>query len=330
MSAAVRPGAAFYCVSDARFFVGLAGMINSLRIQGHGEPVFVLDLGLEPWQRDLLAGEATVVRADPAAPPTMMKAVAPLAHPAETMVLIDADVILTRSLAELIERAGTRSIVGFRDAADRFLPEWGALLGVGEATERPYLSAGLLICGAEPGEQLMRGLERHRGSVDFARTWALENDVEYPFVYGDQDLLNALLATVLAAAPVEALDARLLCALPFGGVAPTDVRALRCAYPDGLEPYGLHHILPAKPWTRPLYDGVYSRLLRRALTGPGLAIEIPARRLPVRLRGGPLAELERRRINTRDRLGWVVRRRLPRVAMARLDDRRRRRAVTRG
>src|SRR5215210_3169387 len=103
--------AAFYCVADARHFIGAVGLINSLRLLGHAEPVFVLDCGLEPSQRELLSAEARIVAAPSDAPPWLLKTVAPLAHPAEVMVLIDADMIVTRSLAEPIETASAGSLV---------------------------------------------------------------------------------------------------------------------------------------------------------------------------------------------------------------------------
>ena len=91
--------AAFYCVADERYFLGAVGMINSLRVLGHDEPVFVLDCGLTDEQRELLAPHATLVAAPRDAPPWLLKTIAPLRHPAEVMVLIDADIIVTRSLA---------------------------------------------------------------------------------------------------------------------------------------------------------------------------------------------------------------------------------------
>ena len=45
--------ARFYCVADERYFLGAVGMINSLRLQGHAEPIHVLDCGLRPGQREL-------------------------------------------------------------------------------------------------------------------------------------------------------------------------------------------------------------------------------------------------------------------------------------
>jgi hypothetical protein len=36
------PQAAFYCVADERFFLGAVGLINSLRLVGHAEPIYLL------------------------------------------------------------------------------------------------------------------------------------------------------------------------------------------------------------------------------------------------------------------------------------------------
>ncbi len=61
---------AFYCVSDARYFLGAVAMINSLRLNGHREPIYLLDAGLSDDQRELLAAEATIVKAPPRRRPT--------------------------------------------------------------------------------------------------------------------------------------------------------------------------------------------------------------------------------------------------------------------
>ena len=55
--------AAFYCVADDRYFLGAVGMLNSLRLQGHTEPVFLLDCGLRPEQRELIATQTRLVPA---------------------------------------------------------------------------------------------------------------------------------------------------------------------------------------------------------------------------------------------------------------------------
>ncbi len=56
-----RPAAAFYCVADERYFLGAVGLINSLRLVGHTEPIFLLDCGLTAAQRELLEPQATLL-----------------------------------------------------------------------------------------------------------------------------------------------------------------------------------------------------------------------------------------------------------------------------
>jgi hypothetical protein len=321
---------AFYCVADERYFLGAVGMINSLRLHGHDEPVFVLDCGLEAGQRELLAAHVEVV--DPpreAASPHLLKTVAPLAHPAEVMVLLDTDIIVTRPLGELIEAAGEGMVAAIRNNVQRWFEQWGPLLELGETRRGPYVSSGLVAIGAELGTEVLRLMDESQDRVDFARTYWRENEPDYPFLYADQDVLNAILATRVEPGRLVALDERLSAVTPFGGLEVLDDTSLRCAYPDGSEPLVAHFILPAKPWQRPMYHGVYSELLKRALVGDGLAIELPAELVPLRFRDGAAAGLARARIHARDRLGWRVRELLPKSLLDRLDDSRRERAAAR-
>ena len=69
------PNAAFYAVANSRYFLGAVGMLNSLRLLGHREPAYVLDCGLTPQQRELLAPHATLVPAPSDAPPYLLKTV---------------------------------------------------------------------------------------------------------------------------------------------------------------------------------------------------------------------------------------------------------------
>src|SRR5438105_1515503 len=110
---------AIYCVVDAQFFLGAVATINSLRLCGHREPIFALDCGLESWQKRLLTREATVTAASAGGAPHLLKHVLPLAEPAETMILVDTDIIVTRSLEPLIAAAAEK-VVAFADVLDRF------------------------------------------------------------------------------------------------------------------------------------------------------------------------------------------------------------------
>jgi hypothetical protein len=311
----VSPSAAFYCVADARYFLGAAAMINSLRLHGHAEPVFVLDRGLTDSQRQLLAAEATVVRGRPDTPPWLLKTVAPLDRPAHVVVLIDADMIVTRPLAELIERAGEGRVVAFRNDTQRFVPRWGELLELGSVRRGPYVSSGLVFLGRPLSERVLRLMDDRASRVDFELTFWRRNVREYPFLYADQDLLNAILATRVEADRLDALETRLAATPPFRGLRIRDQRVLRCAYRDGVEPYVLHHF-HRKPWLAPMRHGIYSRLLSRLLLEGDVALSVPENEIPLRMRRGPLARIERTRVDAKDVLarylgqpvaGWVRR-----------------------
>src|SRR5881227_2947987 len=154
--ASALPPAAFYCVCDERYFLGAVGMLNSVRLLGHTEPVFVLDCGLTAHQRGLLAPHATVVPAPEEAPPWLLKTVAPLRHPAGVMVLIDADIIVTRSLQALVTEALGGKVVAFENRSDRFVPEWGELLGLGTARPRQYVSSSLVCLSGSLGFEILQ------------------------------------------------------------------------------------------------------------------------------------------------------------------------------
>ena len=300
-------GTAFYCVADDRYFLGAVAMINSLRLQGHEEPVHVLDLGLTGPQRELLAAEADLIRAPRDRAPHLLKTVAPLAAPAETMVLIDTDMIVTRPLGELIERARAGMVVAFRNHEERHDPEWGELLGLGELERRPYLSSGLIAFAAADGTRILTRMAALQDAVEFERTFWRSNEPGYAFLYADQDVFNAVLAAEVEAERVLALDRRLGAPLIWDDPELVDERTLRCRYgDDGSEPYVLHHLLPAKPWMRPMYEGVYSVLLRRLLDCGDVAIRVPAAMIPRRLRNGRLGRLERGRVAASVRVRWAV------------------------
>jgi hypothetical protein len=298
---------AFYCVSDARYFLGAVAMINSLRLHGHDEPVYLLDAGLTDDQRELLGAEATIVPAPTDAPPYLLKTVAPLTHPAEVRVLIDVDMIVTRHLGELVERAREGRVVAFRDGLDRHVPEWGELLGLGRTRPGPYVCVGLVVAGGGVGETVVRGLERGQAAVDFDRTLYGEDDPGYAFRYPEQDVLNAILHCEPASGRLVALAEGLAPTPPFARVRALDAERLRCELDDGSRPFVLHHHGP-KPWLEALHQGAYSRCLRRALTGPGLAIRVPSAQLPLHLRSGPRATLARALADLRWRYRWHLRR----------------------
>src|SRR5215207_7961449 len=52
---AERVRCAFYTVANARHFIGVVALLNSLRLAGHTEPIRLMDAGLTDEQRTLLA-----------------------------------------------------------------------------------------------------------------------------------------------------------------------------------------------------------------------------------------------------------------------------------
>jgi hypothetical protein len=314
---------AFYCVADDRYFLGAVGLVNSLRLVGHDEPLHLLDCGLTAGQRELLAAEATIHPAPEDSPPWLLKTVAPLREPADVAVLIDADMVATRSLAELVDSARGGGVVAFCDRQQRYFAEWGELLGLGDTQRRPYVSSGFVALGGGLRERILRQLDSCRDAVDFERTFWRRGERDYPFLYADQDVLNAILSAEIDPADVEALDNRLAPNPPYRGLRVRDERALRCAYRDGTEPFVVHQYV-RKPWLEATYDGVYSRLLRRLLTGGDVAVRVPQEMVPPRLRAGLEGRARRAVVNARDFGRWRLGDRVPDAIGHRLEDRRRR------
>ena len=315
---------AFYCVADERYFLGAVGLVNSLRLVGHPEPILMLDCGLNPTQRELLGGEVERIEAPAGVPPWLRKTIAPLSRPAGAMVLIDTDMIVTRPLTEVIDRAADGRVVAFADRQDRHFDDWGELLGLGPVERGPYVSSGFVALAGESGRRVLELLDDRQRRVDFDRTFWRRNDRSYRFRYADQDVLNAILAAHRTSLPLDALPERLAATPPFRGLKIADAATLRCAYRDGTEPYLLHQYV-RKPWLEPTFDAPYSRLLRRLLTGDDVAIRVPPEALPVWLRADEPARAERARINARDFLRWHLGDRLPEPIAVRLEDRRHRR-----
>jgi hypothetical protein len=291
-----RLACGFYTVANSSYFVGVVSLINSLRLLGHKEAIFVADCGLSAAQRRMLAGEATLVDGANVDAPHFAKTVAPLAHPSDVMVLIDADIIVTRPLTELIEEGRSGKVVAFADeVAHRFDPRWSELLGLGGLRHQPYVNSGLVVVPHTLGVGILMQVRRGLPRVEVRRTIVGEGTSDYPFFYLDQDVLNAVLST-RPAESINILDHGLAPFPPFHGLQLIDSGSLRCVYRDGREPFALHHVL-RKPWLVPTRPNVYSRLLSRLLLESDVAIRLDEDDVPLRFRGGAASWLERRRVD---------------------------------
>ncbi len=298
-----KPSVRIYAISDSRFFLGLIALVNSLRLQGHHEPIIVLDCGLADYQREILSHETTVIAAPAGYPPHLLKYVAPLLHPADVMLLIDADVIVTRSLEPLIRAAEEGKIVAFTDRLhDRFDPRWSGLLGLEPLRRQPYINAGFLVLPRSPGLELLTSLQAGQENLDPQQGIWSGGPLDYPFYFADQDVLNALLASKAQPDNLAIMEHRLAPHTMFEGVELLDEQTLRCSYADGLEPFGLHHVLRHKPWLAPIRRTIYSDLLPRLWLGSDLALPLEPEHLPLRFRSGLLAKADKHRYNAMARL----------------------------
>jgi hypothetical protein len=286
---------AFYCTTDARHYLGAVGLLNSLRLVGHREPFVVCDCGLTQVQREELAPHAEVIAAPEGIAPMMLKPVAPLARPADVMVILDADVIVTRSLAPFIEMAASGKIVAFaNDNPHRHFPEWGELLEIAAPRRQTYVASGHLFVDSGLGRTLLERFVACQARIDVTGTLLSRGSTPAnPFHYPDMDVLNAVLASEFAPEDLVAADYRLAPHAPFAGVRLVDPSRLRCTYRDGTEPYVLHHVL-RKPWLARTARNIYSLLLPRLLLGEDVQLRIARADVPLRLRTGRLARADRR------------------------------------
>ena len=149
---------------------------------------------------------------------------------------------------------------------DRFVPEWGELLGLGEVRRQPYVSSGLVFLG-HPMERGRPGADGRAPGPGRLRPYLLARQrARLPVPLRRPGRLQRGPGEPDPEEQVVALPNRLAPNPPFRGLRPIDEAGLRWAYEDGMEPYVVHHHT-AKPWLEPTYDGLYSRLLRRLLGG---------------------------------------------------------------
>ena len=300
---------AFYTVTGRDYFPGAVALVNSLRLCGHHEPVYVLDSGMDARQRELLGGVARIVDPPDAAPPSLQKLVAPMAHPAEVRVILDADMIVCRGLGDALGEARRGRLVAFENESPRHFAEWGEALGLGPLRRGPYLMSSAVAVGRATADAVLAAVAEGVRTLDTSRTWLGDGEEDDPFFYADQDVLNAVVAARLEPEEVVALPGRLAAIPPFTGLRIADAESLRVVYPDRSEPYLLHHYF-RKPWLARLRSNVYSRLLTRLLIGPDVAIRLEPDMLPLRLRSGARAALARTAVDIGIGIPAGVRRRL--------------------
>lgn len=299
---------AFYTVTNARHFPGVVGLVNSLRLVGHTEPVFVTDAGLHDRQRALLETVATVVVPPNGLQPELAKPFGPALHPADVIVLLDADVLVVRPLSPLIDLARAGKLVLFENnIPDRFFEDWSEL-GLGTPRRSPYVIAGHYLGPRSLVLPMLEEIAHLQDGLDPAATYFGGGDLRDPYYFADQDLMNALLMTRIDPEVVVRLDGALSPVPPFAGYQ--RFGGMGCTGPNGVEPYVLHHILQ-KPWLSPIRRNLYVDLLREVLWHPRAPIHLDPRDVPLRLRPS-----EFRRVDQAWASGWATMASLARGEMA--------------
>jgi hypothetical protein len=308
---------AFYTAANSAHFPGVVALLNSLRLIGHRAPIVLLDAGLSEEQRARLAPHVRLIEAPPGVPPVFLAPYGPMLEPATVAILLDADVIVTRLLGELIEQAQRGRLIAVTNDPpndQRFFPDWRIALSLGELRRRPYVNAGLLVVPGEIGARIYGMWADGQRAIGMAASRYGRGRLDEPFYFADQDVLNAVLSAELADAEMIVLEHRLAPHPPFAGLELVDEGRLLCRFADGVEPFALHHTL-GKPWLGATPANVYSRLLSRLLLGPDVALRLEPEELPLRLRRGVLAGADRRRATAQAVIFRQARRQLGRFGI---------------
>jgi hypothetical protein len=265
---------AVYSVADTKHFPGAVALLNSLRLLGHDAPFFLVDAGLTAAERSRLAGHATVVTAPEGTPAVFLAPHGPLEHPADVAIVLDADIIVTRPLTELVAAAEAGRMVAFVDPApldDRFFPEWAEMLGLGSLRARPYINAGQFFLPRTLATRLLPKWIDSQERIGTRHSRYGSARLGDPFYFADQDVINAVLAADFNDDEILILEQRLAPHPPFAGLRMEDEVGLVCRYDDGVQPFMLHHIM-AKPWLAATRSTIYSRLLTRLLLADDVTV----------------------------------------------------------
>ncbi|MBV1834078.1 glycosyltransferase family protein [Novacetimonas pomaceti] len=272
----------FYTICDEHYFEGLVALINSLVLTGHHQRIRVGDCGLNERQKALLRtyGQVELFWLDPSKikNPGQYKAFAHLANASGIVVIIDADMIITGSLAPLINQARAGGICAFPNPIDdRWYAQWEDIFQLPRPPRRQtYICSAFVAFSVDRWPRLLGQWWKACEAIHSHPTYQEGTDWDAPTAQSDQDALNAVLMSeyaedALSLAPVEdqvyRWDFRLLETL--------DVRNLRCRF-QGKTPLILHAALTPKPWDEGgAGNDTYFKFLRRLLLGRDVTLRVP-------------------------------------------------------
>jgi hypothetical protein len=290
-----RHDVTFYTIGNDAYFPGLVGLLNSLRLVGHQDPLVVADCGLTSKQRQLLKPHCTLFElpSDLVKNPGQYKPFAHLLGPKATVVIIDSDMIVTKSLNFVLAAAADGKICVFPDPEkDRWFAEWQPIFGLSSPLRRQtYACSGLVAFSTSHWPELLEHWWAACERIHAHPTYQ-ERAADGPVTQSDQDALNALLmseipSNAMAFLPFEEQVFR----WNFRDVELVNPETLRCRL-QGVEPMVLHACLTPKPWQRAgVRRNAYVQALRRLLTASDVEVTVPPELLGPWLRQGPWAEV---------------------------------------
>ena len=282
----------YFTVSDASFFPGVVALLNSLQLTGNNPRLVVLDLGLRSDQRQLLGAHARVVQvpARVSGNPLLFKPFPHLLQPEGIVVIIDSDMVVTRSLGDALTHAeaGKICLAAEESQEQRWFPEWQKEFALAAPLRRDiYYNSGFVALSTEHWPEFLGRWWEACQSIPIEQTRARGGAWDQPFWDGDQDAINALLMSevppgTVATVPQHVTDVMLR-------VRVRDRATLACTdrgHPTTI----LHHTGTPKPWRREAWMRVrrnpYVVLLPRLLFPPDLPLRLPADQVPPWLRAG--------------------------------------------
>lgn len=298
----------YVTIADAKFFIGLVGLVNSLRLTGNTEPIVVIDVGLTEQQKAILSRECDI-RTPPLAKEgvlvVLLKSSMHLLGLTGTVILVDSDVVVTRRMTPIVDDAADGKIVVVADQIlERHFEEWGPMLGLDPPPRRQrHVGGGFIALDLDQWPDFMpawlAGCERvPRERNDLPFDLPHEEFLKNPFALPEQDVFNALLASAVSEQQLKIYELDVFPGPPHNdGLKVVDRTTLRCDY-EGHEPFLLHYWNHPKPWMpnarKSLAMDAYVELLARLLTADDVPIRLPPEELPLWLRDDARGRLVRR------------------------------------
>jgi hypothetical protein len=295
----MSPPVRFFTSADSRFFVGAAGMLNSLAVSGNRGDAFVLDVGLLPDQRERLSRVAEVLTLPPALRglhPLFAKLTPDLFWSDGVVVLLDSDMVLTSPLDRLVEQAAAGKIAVHPDheiTRGRQFPEMVTTFEL-KSPLRPQRTVNTAPLAISL-EHWPNFLERWRRACERLPSDWPERGFG-PLGLADQDALNAILMSEI---PSEAIwigpETSTVHADELAAVQILDAGTPTCLH-RGETPVALHYGLSPKVWHSPGWRRVrasdaYIRLLRRLLFARDAGIRVRRQEVPMWLQPGVVGGL---------------------------------------